>query len=83
MHANSFHLQPIELKYSRNTPLNKILLRQSEESDTGEEMLQISATMMGSARRLKNRDGEQQEHWFELVCHDFLGERKSWGGRDK
>jgi hypothetical protein len=46
-------------------------------------MLQISATMMGRARRSKNRDGEQQEHRFKLVCHDFSGERKSWGGRDK
>jgi hypothetical protein len=45
-HANSFHLQPIELKYYRNTPLNKILLGQSKESHIGEQMLQISATMM-------------------------------------
>jgi hypothetical protein len=46
-------------------------------------MLQILATMMGSARRSKNREGEQQEHEFELVCRDFSGERKSWEGRDK
>jgi hypothetical protein len=46
-HANSFHLSPIELKYSRNTSLNKTLLGQAEELHTGEQMLQISATMMG------------------------------------
>jgi hypothetical protein len=46
-HANSFHLSPIELKYSRNTSLNEILLGQSEELHTEEQMLQISATMMG------------------------------------
>jgi hypothetical protein len=46
-HANSFYLQPIELKYSRNTSLNKILLGQSKESYTEEQMLKISATMMG------------------------------------
>jgi hypothetical protein len=41
------------LKYSRNTPLNKILLGQSKESHTGEQMLQISAAKIGQARRLK------------------------------
>jgi hypothetical protein len=41
------------LKYSRNTPLNKILLGQLKESHTGEQMLQISAAKMGSARRSK------------------------------
>jgi hypothetical protein len=46
-HANSFNLSPIVLKYSRNTPLNKILLGQSKESYTGEQMLQISAAKMG------------------------------------
>jgi hypothetical protein len=46
-HANSFNLSPIVLKYSRNSPLNKILLGQSKESHTGEQMLQISAAKMG------------------------------------
>jgi hypothetical protein len=36
----------MELKYSRNTSLNKILLGQLEESHTREQMLQILATMM-------------------------------------
>jgi hypothetical protein len=41
------------LKYSRKTPLNKILLGQSKESHTEEQMLQISATKIGRARRSK------------------------------
>jgi hypothetical protein len=45
-HANSFILSPKELKYSRNTPLNKILLGKSKESHTEEQMLQISAAKM-------------------------------------
>jgi hypothetical protein len=35
------------LKYSKNTPPNEILLGQVEESHTGEQMLQISAEMLG------------------------------------
>jgi hypothetical protein len=46
-HANSFILPSIVLKYSRNTPPNKILFGQSEESHTGEQMLQILAPKMG------------------------------------
>jgi hypothetical protein len=46
-HANSFNLSPIVLKYSRNSSLNKILLGQSKESHTGEQILQISAAKMG------------------------------------
>jgi hypothetical protein len=46
-HANSFNLSPIVLKYSRNTPLNKILLGQSKKSHTEEQMLQISVAKMG------------------------------------
>jgi hypothetical protein len=59
------------LKYSRNTSPKEILLGQAEESHTGEQLLQISATMMGWARRLKNRDEEQQEHRFELGVEIF------------
>jgi hypothetical protein len=40
-------MSPIELNYSKNTPLNKILLEKSKESHTGEQMLQISAAKMG------------------------------------
>jgi hypothetical protein len=35
------------LKYSRNTLPKEILLGQAEESHTGEQLLQISAEMMG------------------------------------
>jgi hypothetical protein len=35
------------LKYSKDTPPKEILLGQAEESHTGEQMLQISAEMMG------------------------------------
>jgi hypothetical protein len=35
------------LKYSRNTSPNDILLGQVEESHTGEQMIQISAEMLG------------------------------------
>jgi hypothetical protein len=35
------------LKYSRNTSPKEILLGQAEESHTGEQVLQISAEMMG------------------------------------
>jgi hypothetical protein len=38
---------PIELKYLRNTSLNKTLLGQSKDSHTEEQMLQISAAKMG------------------------------------
>jgi hypothetical protein len=70
-------------KYSRNTSPKEILLGQAEESHTGEQLLQISAEIMGWARRSKNRDEEQQELKFELGVSLFSGERKSWGGRDK
>jgi hypothetical protein len=46
-HAYSFILPPIMLKYSRNTSPKEILLGQAEESYTGEQLLQISAEMMG------------------------------------
>jgi hypothetical protein len=35
------------LKYSRNTSSKEILLGQAEESHTEEQLLQISAEMMG------------------------------------
>jgi hypothetical protein len=35
------------LKYSRNTSPKEILLGQADESHIGEQMLQISAEMMG------------------------------------
>jgi hypothetical protein len=35
------------LKYSRNISPKEILLGQAEESHTGEQMIQISAEMMG------------------------------------
>jgi hypothetical protein len=35
------------LKYSRNTPPKEILLEQVEESHTGEQILQISAEILG------------------------------------
>jgi hypothetical protein len=35
------------LKYSRNTLPKEILLGQVEESHTGEQMIQISAKMLG------------------------------------
>jgi hypothetical protein len=35
------------LKYSRNTLPKEILLGQMEESHTGEQMIQISAEMLG------------------------------------
>jgi hypothetical protein len=38
-------------------------------------MLQISAAKMGSTRRSKNHEEEQQEHGFELRCGDISGER--------
>jgi hypothetical protein len=71
------------LKYSRNTSPKEILLGQVEESHTGEQMLQISAKILGRARRSKNPDEEQQELGFELSVSLFSGERKRWGGRDK
>jgi hypothetical protein len=46
-HANSFILPPTMLKYSRNTSPKEILLGKAEESHTGEQLLQISAEMMG------------------------------------
>jgi hypothetical protein len=46
------------IKYSRNTSPKEILLGQVEESHTGEQLLQISAEMMGWARRSKNRGEE-------------------------
>jgi hypothetical protein len=46
-HAYSFILSPTMLKYSRNTSPKEILLGQAEESHTGEQMLQISAEMLG------------------------------------
>jgi hypothetical protein len=35
------------LKYSKNTLPKEILLGQAEESHTGEQLIQISAEMMG------------------------------------
>jgi hypothetical protein len=35
------------LKYSKNTSLKEILLGQVEESHTGEQMIQISAEILG------------------------------------
>jgi hypothetical protein len=35
------------LKYSRNTSLKEIIFGQVEESHTGEQMIQISAEMLG------------------------------------
>jgi hypothetical protein len=35
------------LKYSQNTSPKEILLGQAEESHTGEQMIEISAEMMG------------------------------------
>jgi hypothetical protein len=35
------------LKYSKNTSPKEILLGQAKESHTGEQMIQISAEMMG------------------------------------
>jgi hypothetical protein len=46
-HAYSFILPPTMLKYSRNTPPKEILLGQAEESHIGEQLLQISAEMLG------------------------------------
>jgi hypothetical protein len=46
-HANSFILSPTMLKYSRNTSPKEILLGEAEESHTGEQVIQISAEMMG------------------------------------
>jgi hypothetical protein len=46
-HAYSFILPPTMLKYSRNTSPKEILLGQAEESHTGEQMIQMSAEMMG------------------------------------
>jgi hypothetical protein len=71
------------LKYSRNTSPKEIILGQAEESHTGEQLLQISAEMMGCAGRSKNQGEEQQELGYELGVSLFSGERKSRGGRDK
>jgi hypothetical protein len=46
-HAYSFILSPTMLKYSRNTSPIENLLGQVEESHTGEQMIQISAEMLG------------------------------------
>jgi hypothetical protein len=46
-HAYSFILSPTLLKYSRNTSPKENLLGQVEESHTGEQMIQISAEMLG------------------------------------
>jgi hypothetical protein len=46
-HAYSFLLSPTMLKYSRNTSPKEILLEQVEESHTGEQMIQVSAEMLG------------------------------------
>jgi hypothetical protein len=53
------------LKYSRNTPLNKILLEQSKESGNKD----------GLSKEIKNR---KQEHGFELWSEDILGEIVKW-----
>jgi hypothetical protein len=45
-HAYSFILSPTMLKYSRNTSPKENLLGQVE-SHTGEQMIQISAEMLG------------------------------------
>jgi hypothetical protein len=46
-HAYSFILSPTMLKYSRYTSPKENLLGQVEESHTGEQMIQISAEMLG------------------------------------
>jgi hypothetical protein len=46
-HAYSFILSPTMLKYSRNTLPKENLLGQVEESHTGEQLIQISAEMLG------------------------------------
>jgi hypothetical protein len=71
------------LKYSRNTLPKEILLGQVEESHTREQMIQISAEMLGWARRSKNWSEEQQELGLEQMGRCFSGERKSRGRRDE
>jgi hypothetical protein len=46
-HAYSFILSPTMLKYSGNTLPKENLLGQVEESHTVEQMIQISAEMLG------------------------------------
>jgi hypothetical protein len=46
-HAYSFILSPTMLKYSRNNSPKEILLGQVEESHTEEQMIQISAEILG------------------------------------
>jgi hypothetical protein len=69
-HANSFHQSSIELKYSRNTPLNKILIGQSKESYTREQMLQISVTKMG--------DGAVMMVWELLLQSSATATENFW-----
>jgi hypothetical protein len=46
-HAYSFILSPTMLKYSRYNSPKENLLGQVEESHTGEQIIQISAEMLG------------------------------------
>jgi hypothetical protein len=63
------------LKYSKNTPLNKILLGQSKESHTGEK----NAPNLSSKDRLsKEIENLEQEHGFELWSEDISGEGVKW-----
>jgi hypothetical protein len=63
------------LKYSRNTPLNKILLGQSKESHTGRTNASNLSSKDGLSKEIENR---KQEHGFEQWSGVFSGERVKW-----